>query len=43
MICISQASGDYDPSFVTEALREIHHSDTPNKELKDVAVMAYLG
>jgi len=25
----SQASGDYDPSFVTEGLREIEYSDTP--------------
>ena len=44
-IC-SQASGDYDPSIVTEALREIQYSDTPNQDinlLKDVAVQAYLG
>ena len=42
----SQASNDYDPSFVTEALREIQYSDTPDKDinmLKDVAVQAYLG
>ena len=42
----SQASNDYDPSFVTEALREIPYSDTPNQDinlLKDVAVQAYLG
>ena len=42
----SQASNDYDPSFVTEALREIQHSDIPNQDinlLKDVAVQAYLG
>ena len=43
----SQASGDYDPSFVTEVLlREIQYSDTPNQDinlLKDVAVLAYLG
>ena len=41
-----QASGNYDPSFVTEALREIQHSDIPNQDidlLKDVAVQAYLG
>ena len=47
MICIrSQASGDYDPSFVTEALREIQYSDTPDQDinlLKDVAFQAYLG
>ena len=42
----SQASGDYDPSFVTEVLREIQHSDTPNQDinlLKDVAAQAYVG
>ena len=42
----SQASGDYDPSIVTEALKEIQYSDTPNQDinlLKDVAVQAYLG
>ena len=45
-ILCSQASGDYDPSFVTEVLREIQYSDTPNQDinlLKDVAVVAYLG
>jgi len=38
------ASGDYDPSFVTETLREIENSDTPNQDInqvKDVAVVAY--
>ena len=42
----SQASGNYDPSLVTEALREIQHSDIPNQDinlLKDVAVQVYLG
>ena len=42
----SQASNDYDPSFVTEALKEIQYSDTFNQDielLKDVAVQAYLG
>ena len=43
----SQASGDYDPSFVTEVLlRDIQYSETPNQDinlLKDVAVQAYLG
>ena len=44
----SQASGNYDPSFVTEVLKEIQHSDTPNQDsdinlLKDVAALAYLG
>ena len=43
-----QASGNlnYDPSFVTEALRENEHSDNSNQDsnlLKDVAVQAYLG
>ena len=42
-----QASGDYDPSFVTEVLqREVQYSDTPNQDinlLKDVAVQAYSG
>ena len=45
-IC-SQASSDYDPSFVTEVLlKEIQNSDTPNQDtnlLKDVAVQVYLG
>ena len=44
---VSQSSGDYDPSFVTEVLlKEIQYSDTPNQDvnlLKDVAVMAYVG
>ena len=38
--------GDYDPSFVTEALGEIQDSETPNQDinlLKDVAIQAYLG
>jgi hypothetical protein len=42
----SQASGDYDPSLVTEGLREIEYSDTSNKDtelLKDVAVATYVG
>ena len=42
----SQASGDYDPSFITEALKEVQHSDTSNQDinlLKDVAVTAYVG
>ena len=40
-----QASGDYDPSFLTEALKEID-SDIPNQDihlLKDVAALAYIG
>jgi hypothetical protein len=43
----SQASNDYDPSFVTEVLlKEVQYSDTPDQDinlLKDVAIQAYLG
>ena len=42
----AQANGDYDPSFVSEALGQIEHSDNPNQDvdlLKDVAAMAYVG
>ena len=42
----AQANGDYDPSLVSEALRQIEHSDNPNQDvdlLKDVAAMAYVG
>ena len=43
----SQASGDYDPSLVTEVLlTEIQYSDTPSQDinlLKDVAAQAYGG
>ena len=42
----SQASGNCDPSFVTEALSEIEYSDTPNQDIdlvKDVAAQAYIG
>jgi hypothetical protein len=42
----SQASNDYDPSFVTEALRDIQYSDIPNQDInmmKNIAVTAYLG
>ena len=41
-----QANGGYDPSFVSEALRQIEDDDNPNKDvhlLKDVAAQAYLG
>ena len=41
-----QASNDYDPSLVTEALKEIQYSDTPEQDidlLKDVATQAYVG
>ena len=44
---VSQASGDYDPSFVTDVLlKEIQHSDTRNQDiilLKDVAAQVYSG
>jgi len=39
------ATNDYYPSFVTNALREVQYSDTPNQDinlLKDVAVQAYV-
>ena len=42
----AQANGDYDSSFVSEALRQVEHSDNPNQDvelLKDVAAMAYGG
>ena len=43
----SQASSDYDPSFVTEILlKEIKYSESPNQDinlLKDVALQVYLG
>jgi hypothetical protein len=42
----SQASNDYDPSFVTEGIREVQYSKTPDQDinqLKDVAVEAYIG
>ena len=41
-----QASGDYNPSFVTEALKEIEYSDIHKQDIelvKDVAAMAYAG
>ena len=44
----SQAStgSGCDPSFVTEGIREVQYSSTPNQDinrLKDVAVAAYIG
>ena len=43
----SQASGDYDPSFITGVLlKDIQHSNTSNQDidlLKGVAVQAYVG
>ena len=44
-IC-SQASGDFDPSFISEGIKEAQHSDTSNEDIdlmKDVAVQALLG
>ena len=45
---LSQASSGYDPSLVSETLREIQNSDTPSQDiqvnlLKDTAVQAYMG
>jgi hypothetical protein len=42
----AQEKGDYDPSLVSEALRQIEHADDPNQDielLKDIAAMAYMG
>jgi hypothetical protein len=42
----AQENGDYDPSLVSEALRQIEHADDPNQDielLKDIAAMAYMG
>ena len=42
----AQANGDYGPSLVSDALRQIEHSDNPNQDvnlLKDVAAMTYVG
>ena len=42
----SQANGEYDPSFVSEALRQIEQHDDLNQNvdlLKDVAAQAYVG
>ena len=42
----TQANGDYDPSLVSEALRQVEHSDSPSQDidlLQDVAAMAYVG
>jgi hypothetical protein len=43
---LCQASGQFDPSLVTEALRDIEDFDTPKQDtdlLKNVAAMAYMG
>jgi hypothetical protein len=41
-----QTSSDYDPSFVTEVLRDMQQSDIPNQDvdlLKNVAAQVYVG
>ena len=41
-----QANGDYDPSFVSEALRQNEHDDNPNQDIdlvKDIAAQTYMG
>ena len=43
---LTQENGAYDPSLVSEALRQIEHADKPNQDvdlLKDVAAMTYVG
>jgi hypothetical protein len=43
---LSQENGDYDPSLVSETLRQIEHADNPNQDielLKDVATQAFMG
>jgi hypothetical protein len=42
----AQENGDNTPSLVSEALRQMEHSDNPNQDvdlLKDVAAMTYMG
>ena len=42
----AQANGDYDPSLVSEALRQTEQDDNPNQNvdlLKDVAAQTYIG
>ena len=42
----AQENGDYEPSLVSEALRQNEHTDNPNQGielLKDIAAMAYMG
>jgi hypothetical protein len=42
----AQENGDYDPSLVSEALRQIEHTDNTNQDielLKDIAAQAYVG
>ena len=43
---LAQENGNYDSSFVSEALRQIEHDDNPDKNidlLKDVAAQTYMG
>ena len=42
----TQEDGNYDPSLVSEALRQTEHTDNPNQDIefvKDVATQAYMG
>ena len=42
----TQEDGKYDPSLVSEALRQTEHTDNPNQDIefvKDVATQAYIG
>ena len=42
----AQQKGDYEPSLVSEALRQVEHADNPNQDidlLKDIAAQTYLG
>jgi hypothetical protein len=42
----AQENGDNTPSLVSEALRQIEHSDNPDQDvdlLKDVAAVTYMG
>ena len=43
---LAQENGAYDPSLVSEVLRQIEHAGNPKHEvdlLKDVAAMTYVG
>ena len=42
----TQENGDYDPSFVSEAMKQIEHAENPDKDielLKDIAAQTYMG
>jgi len=46
LVTLAQANGDNDPSLVSEALRQIEHSNNPDQDvelLKGVAAQAYMG